>query len=302
MGAGHSPADPGHAPRRHHGPRRPGRGRRLVQAPALRRSHDRRRRLSVIGQRESPAPAASWPRLVRWRAGREHRARHGASYWRGALIRDARSPLVGGACPCPFSEVGGPVAAGAAGPADGGLDVDAEQAGQYRGGQVGCPCGERGVAGLPGLDSVLAEPAGQGLGRDGPCGRPAGEQRAAAGVAGVRGGCVELGADEGGEPGREEDRDGIEPQARVGAVLLDVGVGEPGQARSSIRRRTANSTPRLSWEPPDSALIARSKSVGRVTPSFTWRSTGTSQRPGTAARSRVHGSSPPRSSSGGSPM
>jgi hypothetical protein len=101
--------------------------------------------------------------------------------------------------------------------------VDAEEAGQYCGGQVGCPCGERGVAGLAGLDSVLAEPAGQGLGCDGPCGR-------AAGVAGVGGGGVELGADEGGEPGREEDRDGIEPQARVGAVLLDVGGGEPGQA------------------------------------------------------------------------
>jgi SnoaL-like domain len=43
--------------------------------------------------------------------------------------------------------------------------VDAEQAGQYRRGQVGCPCGERGVACLAGLDSVLAEPAGQGLGR-----------------------------------------------------------------------------------------------------------------------------------------
>ena len=132
----------------------------------------------------------------------------------------------------PFGEVGGPVAADAAGPVDGGLDVDAEEAGQYRGGQVGCPCGERGVAGLPGLDSVLAEPAGQGLGCDGPCGRAAGEERAGARAAGggVRGGGVELGADEGGEPGREEDRDGIEPQARVGAVLLDVGGGEPGQA------------------------------------------------------------------------
>jgi hypothetical protein len=46
----------------------------------------------------------------------------------------------------------------------------------------------------------------------------------------VRGGGVELGADKGGEPGREQDWDGIEPQARAGAVLLDVGVGEPGQA------------------------------------------------------------------------
>jgi len=77
---------------------------------------------------------------------------------------------------------------------------------------------------------VLAESAGQGLGCDGPCGRAAGEERAGAGVAGVRGRCVELGAHEDGQPGREEDRDGIEPQARVGAVLLDVGGGEPGQA------------------------------------------------------------------------
>ena len=135
----------------------------------------------------------------------------------------------------PFGEIGGPVAAGPAGPVDGGLDVDAEQARQNRGGQVGCPGGERGVAGLPGLDSVLAEPAGQGLGCDGPCGRAAGEERAGAWVAGgVRGGGVELGADESGEPGREEDRDGIEPQARVGTVLLDVGVGEPGQARDEL--------------------------------------------------------------------
>jgi hypothetical protein len=50
----------------------------------------------------------------------------------------------------------------------------------------------------------------------------------------VRGGGVELGADEVGEAGREEDRDGIEPQARVGAVLLDVGGGEPGQARDEL--------------------------------------------------------------------
>jgi hypothetical protein len=142
-------------------------------------------------------------------------------------------PWCGGAYPCPFGEVGGPVAAGAAGPVDGGLDVDAKQAGQDRGGQVGCSGGERGVAGLPGLDSVLAESAGQGLGCDGPGGRAAGEERAGAGVAGVRGGGVELGADEGGEPGRE-DRDGIEPQACVGAVLLDVGGGELGQARGEL--------------------------------------------------------------------
>jgi hypothetical protein len=86
-------------------------------------------------------------------------------------------------------------------------------------------------AALQACRPVLAEPAGQGLGRHGPRGRPVGEQRAAAEVAGVRTGGVELGADEGGEPGREEDRDGIEPQARGGAMLPDVGCGEPGQAR-----------------------------------------------------------------------
>ncbi|MGH3292813.1 MAG: hypothetical protein ACRDP7_13485 [Trebonia sp.] len=80
---------------------------------------------------------------------------------------------------------------------------------------------------------MLAEPAGQGLGCDGPCGRAAGEERAGARAAGGGGG-VELGADEGGEPGREENRDSIDPQARVGAVLLDVGVGEPGQARDEL--------------------------------------------------------------------
>lgn len=58
--------------------------------------------------------------------------------------------------PYSFGKVGGPVPAVVAGPADGGLDVEAEQAGQN--------CGERGVAGLPMPDSVLAEPAGQGKG------------------------------------------------------------------------------------------------------------------------------------------
>ena len=147
----------------------------------------------------------------------------------------------------PFGEIGGPVAAGAAGPVDGGLDVDAEQACQNRGGQVGCPCGERGVAGLPGLDPVLAEPAGQGLGCDGPCGRPAGEEGTGARVGGSG---VELGADEGREPGREEDRDSVEAQARVGAVLLDVGGGEPGQARGelAVKQQERPGGPDVDWD------------------------------------------------------
>jgi predicted MFS family arabinose efflux permease len=147
----------------------------------------------------------------------------------------------------PFGEIGGPVAAGAAGPVDGRLDVDAEQARQNRGGQVGCPCGERGVAGLPGLDPVLAEPAGQGRGCDGPCGRPAGEEGTGARVGGSG---VEQGADEGGEPGREEDRDSVEAQARVGAVLLDVGGGEPGQARGelAVKQQERSDGPDVDWD------------------------------------------------------
>ena len=95
---------------------------------------------------------------------------------------------------------------------------------------------------MAGLDSVLAEPAGQGLGCDGPCGRAAGKERAGARAAG--GG--ELGADEGGEPGREQDRDDIEPQARVGAVLLDVGGGRavPGRAgRRAVKPVTSTEWP-----------------------------------------------------------
>src|ERR1017187_10019694 len=103
--------------------------------------------------------------MASWFWGREH------------LFGTSGLPWCWGAYPYPFGEVGGPVAAGVAGPVDGGLDVDAEQAGQYREGQVGCPCGGRGVAGLPGLDSVLAESAGQGLGYDGPWGRAGGVGR-----------------------------------------------------------------------------------------------------------------------------
>jgi hypothetical protein len=54
-------------------------------------------------------------------------------YWRRALIRIVRYSLVRGAYL--FGEIGGPVAADVAGPVDGGLDVDAGQAGQYRGGR-----------------------------------------------------------------------------------------------------------------------------------------------------------------------
>jgi hypothetical protein len=79
-------------------------------------------------------------------------------------------------------------------------------------------------------------PAGARCRAGGACGSGSGVRRAvrASGRARMVGGGLKLGADEGGEPGREEDRDGIEPQARFGPVLLDVGGGDPGQARDEL--------------------------------------------------------------------
>jgi hypothetical protein len=55
-------------------------------------------------------------------------------HWRGVRLlaesinsNRSVSPGYGGAYLFPFGDVGGPVAAGVAGPVDGGLDVDAEQ-------------------------------------------------------------------------------------------------------------------------------------------------------------------------------
>jgi hypothetical protein len=63
------------------------------------------------------------------------------------------SSVVGVAC----GEVGGPVLAGVGDPADGGVDVDAEEVGEDCGGQVGGERGEGSVAGGPGADAVAVE-------------------------------------------------------------------------------------------------------------------------------------------------
>lgn len=60
---------------------------------------------------------------------------------------------VGVAC----SEVRGPVLSGVVDPADGGVDVDAEEVGEDRGGQVGGQRGEGTVAGRSGADAVAVE-------------------------------------------------------------------------------------------------------------------------------------------------
>ena len=88
---------------------------------------------------------------------------------------------------------------------------------------------------------MLAEPAGQGLGCDGPCGRTAGEERAGARVPGVRGGCVELGADEGGEPGGR----------RTGTVSSRRHVSRPCYSTSAalLHTRAAVHRSSIGWSP-----------------------------------------------------
>jgi hypothetical protein len=72
--------------------------------------------------------------------------------------------------------VGRPVAGGGALPGNGDGDVDAEQAGQDGGGQVGGELEQRGGAGLAGSDAELAQAFGELEGADRLAGLPAGEQ------------------------------------------------------------------------------------------------------------------------------
>jgi hypothetical protein len=75
-----------------------------------------------------------------------------------------------------LSGVGGPISGGCSLPGDGDGDVDAEQAGQDGGGQVGGELEQCGGAGLAGIDAVLAEALGQTVGADQASGLAAGKQ------------------------------------------------------------------------------------------------------------------------------
>jgi hypothetical protein len=65
-------------------------------------------------------------------------------------------PVSGLCSAADFGGVGRPVSGGGALPGGGDADVDSEQAGEDRGGQVGGEMEERGGAGLPGADAKLA--------------------------------------------------------------------------------------------------------------------------------------------------
>ena len=72
--------------------------------------------------------------------------------------------------------VGHPVSGAGVLPGDRDLDVDAEQAGEDRGGQFGGELEQRGGAGGPGVDADLVEPFGEPVGADRLAGPPAGQQ------------------------------------------------------------------------------------------------------------------------------
>ena len=63
-------------------------------------------------------------------------------------------------------------------PGDGDVDVDAEHAGEDRGGEFGGELEQGGGAGWAGLDADLVEPFAEAVGADRLAGPPAGQQPA----------------------------------------------------------------------------------------------------------------------------
>jgi len=133
---------------------------------------------------------------------------------------------VGVAC----CEVGGPVLACVGDPADGRVDVDAEEVGEDGGGQVGGEGGEGSVAGGPGADAVAVELVGEAVevqwlagdtAREQPAGclRPAGDHEAGRWL------CGQL-AEDRREAGREKDRSSARGQVGVAVFLGDLAGGE----------------------------------------------------------------------------
>ena len=125
--------------------------------------------------------------------------------------------------------VGGPVPGAGSLPGDGDGDVDAEQAGQDRGGQDGGELEQGGGAGPARVDAELAQAFGHAGGADGAAGLAAGEQPGRGVLAAD--GCVtpagrgEL-QDQGAERLGEQDRLAAEPDAHLAVFGLDVAWGE----------------------------------------------------------------------------
>jgi hypothetical protein len=126
--------------------------------------------------------------------------------------------LLGGSA----GKVVGPVSASVGDPADGGVEVKAEEASEDLGGQVGGEGSECSVAGGPGADAVAVELSGEAGEVEGPAGDAAWEQPADVWSVGDHEAGRRLGgqfADKGTEPGREQDRVATSGQIGVSALL-----------------------------------------------------------------------------------
>ena len=142
---------------------------------------------------------------------------------------------------CAVADAGGvghPVPGGGALPLDGDLDVDAEHAGEDRGGDLGGEGEQGGGAGLAGVQADVLQPGSEAVAADGLSGAAAGEQpRRGAGAA--DGGVAAAGGDqlaeEAGQGLGEDDGGGAEHDPHLVAVVADVAGGEPGDAVDALR-------------------------------------------------------------------
>lgn len=138
-------------------------------------------------------------------------------------------PLLVTGAAADFGGVGGPVTGGCALPCGGDADVDAEGAGQDRGGQVGGELEEGGGSSSAGLDAELAQSFDHPEGAEVLSGSSAGEQPWGFTVAadgGVTGSGLHEFADHLVERLGDQDRFSTEPQPHLRPGDLDVVDGE----------------------------------------------------------------------------
>ena len=95
-----------------------------------------------------------------------------------AVVTGSMSWTVVGLRRLQFGSVGGPVGGGGALPGDGQFDVDAEQPGEYGGGQFGGKAEWCGGAALGGAESELAQEFGELVGTNRLAGAAAGKEPA----------------------------------------------------------------------------------------------------------------------------
>ncbi len=120
---------------------------------------------------------------------------------------------------------------------DGDLDVDAEHAGQDRGGDLGGEGEQGGGSGLAGVQADVLQPHSETVVADGLAGTSAGKQPRC-GVGTSYGGVTLAGGDDFPDEARqrlgENDRGGAQHDLDPVAVVVDVAGGEPGDAGDAL--------------------------------------------------------------------